>query len=172
LVAIFDSCHSGTVLDLPFTYRSNGEYQGEGLNPLGGQKAQIDIGKAFLKAGMSYLKGDKAAFKSFGTSVYEGVKCHVLMKENPVNEANSSPADVVQLSGCKDDQTSADAAIAGKSTGAMSWALLAALNKHPQGITLIELLHAVRTIMEQKQFTQIPQMSTSHKMDPASKFEL
>jgi len=36
-------------------------------------------------------------------------------------QTNTSPADVIMWSGCKDSQTSADATEAGKATGAMSY---------------------------------------------------
>jgi len=172
LIALFDSCHSGTVLDLPFTYRSNGEYKtGSDANVNPFDKASL--GKAFMKAGVAFMKGDKEAFKSFGTSVFEGAKCSLMMKENKVDEANISPADVIQMAGCQDDQTSADTSIAGSATGAMSYALVSAVTKHGNGnLTLIELLHAVRKCMEEKQFTQVPQISTAHKMDPQTKFSL
>ena len=47
-------------------------------------------------------------------------------------QQNTSPADVIMWSGCKDTQTSADANEAGKATGAMSYAFITALTKYPQ----------------------------------------
>jgi hypothetical protein len=80
----------------------------------------------------------------------------------------SSEADIISISGCKDDQTSADVTQAGRSVGAMSMALLNVLraNKEP---TLLELLTSMRNFLK-KQFEQIPQLSTGHHINPNSKF--
>lgn len=45
---------------------------------------------------------------------------------------------VTMFSGCRDDQTSADASIGGESQGAMSWAFLSTLNEDP-GITYLDV---------------------------------
>jgi hypothetical protein len=72
----------------------------------------------------------------------------------------TSPAHVVQFSGCMDSQTSADAVIDGQATGAMSWALVTALNRNKDR-TLTDLLRELRRLLHGK-YKQIPQMSTSH----------
>ncbi|CAG8770136.1 4571_t:CDS:2, partial [Acaulospora morrowiae] len=58
---------------------------------------------------------------------------------------------------CKDEQTSADANEGGASTGAMSYALIHALEKndHP---TYQELLNNIRDILHSK-YVQRPQLS-------------
>ena len=45
-------------------------------------------------------------------------------------KTRSTEADVIQFSGCKDSQTSADAHIGGEATGAMSYALITSLEKN------------------------------------------
>jgi hypothetical protein len=83
------------------------------------------------------------------------------------------------FSGCKDDQTSADASEAGKATGAMSYAFtstytytirtllltlcIAALRGNPNQ-SYQELLNSVRDILRDK-YSQRPQMSSSHPID-------
>ena len=42
-------------------------------------------------------------------------------------KTRSTEADVIQFSGCRDSQTSADAQINGEATGAMSYALIESL---------------------------------------------
>ncbi len=72
-------------------------------------------------------------------------------------------ADVIQFSGCRDEQTSADAFIAGQSAGAMSFAFISAFQNHGMNQTYSELLRNIRTILQGK-YQQIPQMSVGHKM--------
>jgi hypothetical protein len=75
---------------------------------------------------------------------------------NKTVKTRTSSADVIQWSGCKDAQTSADATIASKATGAMSWAFIAALKDKPEQ-SYKELLNSVRDLLEAK-YTQKPQL--------------
>ncbi|GME96110.1 unnamed protein product [Ambrosiozyma monospora] len=74
------------------------------------------------------------------------------------------------FSGCKDDQTSADANEAGKFTGALSWAFLQVLRDEPDQ-TYLTLLQNIRSVLATK-YTQKPQLSTSHEIDPNIQFVL
>lgn len=97
LTAIFDSCHSGTALDLPYIYSTQGVLKepnlakDAGTNILGMLSAygQGDLNGMFKK-GLGLFtratKGDEAHAKTLATK--------------------SSAADVIMLSGSKDDQTS------------------------------------------------------------------
>ncbi|KAI8390155.1 caspase domain-containing protein, partial [Blakeslea trispora] len=113
LTAIFDSCHSGTVLDLPYVYSTQGEIKEQNLFKY--------AGKGFLSAGIAYAQGDKegalASIMSLGKQLMEARDV-----SDRVRRKNASQADVIMFSGCKDDQTSADANEAGRATGAMSYA--------------------------------------------------
>ncbi|CAG8457773.1 5450_t:CDS:10 [Cetraspora pellucida] len=153
LTAIFDSCHSGTALDLPYIYSTQGVVKEYNI--------LSDGGSTIMNAGMSYLRGDlngiKTSIVSFGKKAMSGNK---VAEQNKVNK--SSPADVIMFSGCKDSQTSADATEAGQNTGAMSYAFITALrsNKHQ---TYQQLLNSIRDILARK-YSQKPQLSTSHPM--------
>jgi len=163
LIAIFDSCHSGTALDLPYIYTPTGGYEGVG-------PSKAHLASNLLNAGLTFLKGDHSgALKQAGATLWEGIQTKFASPEK--QKTNSSPADVIMVAGCRDDQTSADASISGKATGAMSFALMQVLKKNPNPC-LIDLLNGMRDIMVEKSFTQIPQMSTSHEMDPKSPFSL
>ncbi|CAG8607715.1 1654_t:CDS:2 [Racocetra fulgida] len=90
LTAIFDSCHSGTALDLPYIYNTQGvvkEYN-----------VLADGGNTIKSAGMSYLRGDlngiKTSIMSFGKKVMSGNK---IAEQNRVNKL--SYADVIMFSG-------------------------------------------------------------------------
>jgi hypothetical protein len=106
LYAVFDSCHSGTVLDLKYNY----------LDTTNGLKTTV----------------------------------------NP--KQYESLANVIMLSGCADHQTSADAYINKKYCGAMTYALLNALNSNGTP-TLQSLLQNMRIYLKKNRYTQVPQLS-------------
>jgi hypothetical protein len=113
LFALFDSCHSGTVLDLKYQY----------LDSL----------------------------------------------QNNANTQNNQDAEtigtVIMLSGCTDEQTSADAYVDKKYQGAMTWAFLAALNGGTGANSWQDLLTKMRTQLKNSAFTQIPQLSSGCVLD-------
>jgi hypothetical protein len=69
-------------------------------------------------------------------------------------------ADVVQFSGCRNDQTSADAFINGQPSGALSYAFVKCVNEQGSEQTYSELLVNIRTVMQQGSYAQVPQLST------------
>ncbi|ORY02639.1 hypothetical protein K493DRAFT_277186 [Basidiobolus meristosporus CBS 931.73] len=159
LTAIFDCCHSGTVMDLPFTYTCDGEIE------VACQDNRKEAAMALLKAGLSYSRGDRAG--AIGL-VKEGVSFLFRPKPNKeaqkkAEEEKKSNADVIQFSGCRDNQTSADAIIDNQATGAMSHALISALSQN-SNLTYTQLLKQLRDILKGK-YSQIPQMSTGRPMD-------
>jgi hypothetical protein len=110
LYAFFDSCHSGTVLDLQY---------------------QV----------LDSTKNNQATF-------------------NP--KAKAVNGNVFMLSGCMDQQTSADANINRQAQGAMTWAFLNVTNglaKKKQ--TWSHVLPAMRAALRQNGYTQVPQLSSS-----------
>ncbi|KIS71513.1 putative metacaspase [Mycosarcoma maydis] len=154
LTAIFDSCHSGTALDLPYVYTTSGNVKEP--NVIAG------VGKGIMGAAMNYARGDvlgmaKGLFSTFTTAK------NTSGAEEVTKQTRSSGADVVMLSGCKDSQTSADATEAGKATGACSFAFLSVMNQYPQ-LTYKQMLNAVRDVLASK-YSQKPQLSSSHPID-------
>ncbi|CAH7686615.1 caspase domain-containing protein [Phakopsora pachyrhizi] len=154
LTAIFDSCHSGTALDLPYVYSTEGKIKEPNLLAEAGQGA--------LQAGLSYMRGDIGGMAKgllgLGKKVMSGNKADQVSKAT-----RTSPADAIQWSGCKDSQTSADAVEAGSATGAMSYAFISALTANPQQ-TYQQLLVSIRQILASK-YSQKPQLSASHPID-------
>jgi len=76
MVAVFDSCHSGTVLDLPWIYRSNGHYKTPGIS-------KEKIGQEIIEAGMHLISGDSAgALKSVGATIWNGIKAKRMAEAN------------------------------------------------------------------------------------------
>ncbi|RKF61328.1 Metacaspase-1 [Erysiphe neolycopersici] len=159
LTAIFDSCHSGSCLDLPYIYSTQGilkepnlaKEAGQGLLGILGSASQEDYGgvaRQLVGLFQKAISGDGAYKKSLATK--------------------TSPADVVMLSGSKDDQTSADATIASQATGAMSWAFITAMKKNPNQ-SYVQLLNSIREVLATK-YSQKPQLSCSHPLDTNLRF--
>ncbi|CAG8513131.1 1060_t:CDS:2 [Funneliformis mosseae] len=159
LTAIFDSCHSGTALDLPYIYSTQGKVKEPNI--------LSDGGSTILSVGMSYMRGDlngiKTSLMSFGKRATSGKS---IAEQN--RQTKSSPADVIMLSGCKDAQTSADTNEAGINTGAMSYALIKTMREN-KDISYQQMLNLVRDILASK-YSQKPQLSASHEMDMNLKF--
>jgi hypothetical protein len=164
LTAIFDSCHSGTVMDLPYTYQCDGSIE----------VIDNDVRKEIFKKALtivgSFIQGDQSMIASSLLGLFDGsINFSSLSNNNKMNnqaviEKRKHDADVIQFSGCRDNQTSADAKINNQSTGAMSYALITVLNENPN-LTYSQLLTQIRAVMKQKNFKQIPQLSTSHPMN-------
>lgn len=97
LTAIFDSCHSGTALDLPYIYSTQGVLKEPNLAK--------EAGQGLLGVLTSYSQGDLGGVANnilgFIKKATSGEEAHTRSLAT-----KTSPADVVMLSGSKDDQTS------------------------------------------------------------------
>ncbi|KAL9084416.1 MAG: hypothetical protein Q9159_005250 [Coniocarpon cinnabarinum] len=161
LTAIFDSCHSGSALDLPYIYSTQGVLKEPNLAK--------EAGQGLLGIVSSYAQGDLGGIASqltgFAKKAFKGEDTY---KRNLATK--TSPADVIMWSGSKDTQTSADASIAGQATGAMSYAFITSLKKNPQQ-SYVQLLNSIRDELEGK-YSQKPQLSSSHPLSLAGSIEL
>ncbi|ORX77057.1 peptidase C14, partial [Anaeromyces robustus] len=125
LTAIFDSCHSGTVLDLPYTYQCDGQVE----------VIENDVRKEIFKKAFSllggFMTGDQSMIASSLLGLFDGSINFAGASSNANNQQTidkrKHDADVIQFSGCRDNQTSADAKINNESTGAMSYAIVQVL---------------------------------------------
>lgn len=157
LTAIFDSCHSGSVMDLPYIYSTKGVLKEPNLAE--------EAGKGLLGAISAYAQGNLAGVATsifdFAKTAYRGDDAY-----KRTVQTRTSPADVIMWSGSKDDQTSADATIASQATGAMSWAFITALKQNPQQ-SYVQLLNSIREVLATK-YTQKPQLSCSHPLGKSS----
>jgi hypothetical protein len=107
LFAMFDSCFSGSVLDLKYQYLDSLNYD-------------------------NYTENEKQL---------------------------ETQGNVFMISGCTDNQTSADAFINNRASGAMTWSLLEAA-KEKTGCTWRELIKSMRDKLKTSEFEQIPQFSS------------
>ena len=79
---------------------------------------------------------------------------------------------VVFLSGCRDDQTSADTALNGRPCGALTMSLLYVWRQHGSSIKTKRLLWEVRAFLKQRGYSQIPQLSSGRSIDISDTFDL
>jgi len=155
LTAIFDCCHSGSALDLPYMYSTEGKIKEPNL--------LAEAGQGLLQSGMAYMKGDTTgALTGLVGLIKQAVKTNPRAAEY-AKQTRTSPADAISWSGCKDNQTSADTVEVGQNTGAMSFAFIDALSKNPQQ-SYQQLLVNIRETLSRK-YSQKPQLSSSHPMD-------
>jgi len=75
------------------------------------------------------------------------------------NKQLETLGDVFMISGCTDNQTSADAVINNNNNGAMTWSLLEALKQQPT-CSWRELVKKMRDLLKTAQLDQIPQFSS------------
>ena len=116
LFMLFDSCFSGTVVDLKYNYLTN----------------DTDI-----------------------------------ININP--KVKDTQGQVIMISGCRDDQTSADAYVnyfnTNINSGAMTFSFLQTIQQLGVKISLKTLIENMRKILKENGFPQIPQLSSGNQMD-------
>uniref|UniRef100_A0A6C0E8Z1 Peptidase C14 caspase domain-containing protein n=1 Tax=viral metagenome TaxID=1070528 RepID=A0A6C0E8Z1_9ZZZZ len=91
-------------------------------------------------------------------------------KHHTENNKSKIKGKVVMISGCKDDQTSADALIGTKWSGAMTAAFLKSMELCEYKTTYYHLLDLMRDYLRENKYDQIPQLSSSNKLTPVSIF--
>ncbi|EGV65375.1 Ca(2+)-dependent cysteine protease [Yamadazyma tenuis] len=160
LTALYDSCHSGTALDLPYVYSTKGVVKEPSILK--------DVGGDALSAVLSYERGNVGGMLSSLGKMAKTVMNQGSFDEDKVRQMKASPADVISLSGSKDDQTSADASFNGSASGAMSYAFISILSQFPEQ-SYLSLLNRMRDFLKAK-YSQKPQLSSSHPIDMNLKF--
>ncbi len=97
LTAIFDSCHSGSALDLPYIYSTQGVLKEPNLAK--------EAGQGLLGIVSAYARGDMSGIASTVTGLFKKATTGDEARQRTIS-TKTSPADVVMWSGSKDDQTS------------------------------------------------------------------
>lgn len=144
LTSVMDCCHSGTGMDLPYTFAANANQQPQ---------------PAF------YFRDFKKAHK-----MRSGMTAQPYISVTQ-DGTKYSYGDAVLFSGCRDDQTAADVSVATsygtQAGGAMTNAFLAGVAKAPNQ-SYAQVLFAMRDNLNgggSKSYSQIPQLSTSRNID-------
>jgi len=174
LTAVMDCCHSGSALDLPYAYNVGGDLvitesdRTRGISKMvsAGVRCAMDGNKKLAMESLTQgMKMVLSSGKSGGGDSSARAKAI---------QTRATVADVVQFSGCRDSQTSADASIDGQATGAMSHALISALKEsvgQGRDLTYTQLLRRMRQVLEGK-YTQVPMMTAGRKLDLNASFGL
>lgn len=97
LTAIFDSCHSATVMDLPYVYSTKGVLKEPNL----AKEAATGLFDAFTSYASGDISGAASSVFGLAKSALTGNDAYERTKQT-----RTSPADVIMWSGSKDDQTS------------------------------------------------------------------
>ncbi|KAI8622664.1 peptidase C14, caspase domain-containing protein [Chytriomyces sp. MP71] len=175
LTVILDCCHSGTMLELPYTYRPD---DGGIMTPKDAlEKVVVDMESVF-KGGFS--------FESTPSKILADISSisHLFLHRPEVDSVgykhehfaeleadNGQEKDVFVISGCKDAQTSADTSVQGYgSTGALSYTVSQKL-RESGGVTFEGLLKHIRGFMSTNRLSQTPQLSCGVEVDPSAPFE-
>lgn len=140
-------------MDLPWVYSTKGKIKDPLMSsPIHNPQLQ--------SAGMDFLTGRDGAglmdLVGFGMKAW-----HERQAQQVAQQTKTSPADVIEWSGCKNDQTSADTQEAGLATGALSYAFITALHRYPQQ-SYQQLLVSIREELRGK-YSQKPQLSSCHR---------
>jgi len=169
LTAVFDCCHSGTAIELPYTYRSDADGK---VSMVDSAKRAVHLATAaknLLRGGFDMQKVNEAkqliagasslwhSFSHRGENTPEG-----LGKEHFVENWEEGK-DVWMFSGCRDDQTSADTFVDSSATGAMSWAFIGTMMENPHQ-TYVQVLQNTRRKLAGK-YKQVPQLSCGGQYD-------
>ena len=137
LFVIFDCCHSGSAIELPYVYRSDADGNVSMMDNVKTGMGLLHEASSLISGGFTMNKLVQAKSLFAGANTFfkqlqhsdepqeEGVG-----EEHFVEDWKSEHKFVTMFSGCRDDQTSADASIAGSSVGAMSWAFLETMKRN------------------------------------------
>jgi hypothetical protein len=159
LTALFDCCHSGSALDLPFTYHADGQLKTN-------DSALKRIAGGGKNIGMNAMRGNFAGAMSGAMSLVKSFTSGSGMSSEQRQQLKGNAfADVIMLSGCKDAQTSADAAFNGMAGGAMTYAFIETMKQFNGACSYGMLLGRMREVISSQGHSQKPQLSSARYMD-------
>ncbi|KAI7705996.1 hypothetical protein KC322_g6049, partial [Hortaea werneckii] len=120
-------------------------------------KANIGEAKSLLAGATDFFKGlahQQASVDQYGLDESDTMDSY----------ASEGAKNVWMYSGCRDDQTSADASIQGSHVGAMSWAFLNSMKEFGPQQTFVQVLQHTRQLLKGN-YAQVPQLSVGYEQD-------
>lgn len=173
LFIVFDCCHSGSAVELPYVYRADENGNVGMMNNLKTGVHLMAEANNLIQGGISMNSiGQAKSLLAGATSFFKGLTHKEEIGANGLGHAGNfeeeyrseGPKAVWMYSGCKDDQTSADASIAGSHVGAMSWAFLECMKRGGVNQSYVQVLQNTRQILSDR-YQQIPQLSVGYEQD-------
>lgn len=173
LFIVLDCCHSGSAVELPFVYRSDEDGNVSMLDNVQAGMRLVGAASHLIQGGFTFNKlGEAESLLGGATSFFRGLTHkqeqadqYGLNQSDTADEyAGEGAKNVWMYSGCRDDQTSADAAIAGSHVGAMSWAFLESMREFGPNQSYIQVLQNTRQILKGR-YQQVPQLSVGYEQD-------
>lgn len=189
LTVIMDCCHSGSALDLPFTFVASDAAMANWWKSIpqmfANPKFDVKTAVQFAKVGVQlYGMAKGRTGQQSGPAGLLGAITGGGAGASGYQSAGGSKAvaaEVIMFSGCADSQTSADVGNVkqtfsidpgpGGSGGACTSAFIASMNEKSTW-TIIELLDSMRQKLKQRSFDQVPQLSSSRSLPLQTKWSL
>lgn len=154
LFVILDCCHSGSALELPYVYRSDEDGNVSMMDNLKMGVQLFEEAEDVISGGFSFNRIGEAADLFAGAKDFFHSLKHQNEQHGPAGLASDSHGQrwkqetkfVTMFSGCRDDQTSADANIGGIREGAMTWSFLECMkrNQYPTYLQVSDPTIALR----------------------------
>lgn len=168
-----DSCYSGSMFDIRYDVEPNGTIASELARQVAReQRASVPDGIVGLASDIP--KQDVTVSHTKGLPFEAVVQARANITNYALYDTRKiiSNAHVVFLSGCRDNQTSADAYMENKSQGAMTWAFLRACRTTvTEGASLGMLQDLMRSALRGR-FSQVPQISFGGPLSPFTKLSI
>lgn len=172
LFALVDSCHSGTAFDLrcvgalSFLKQPNlfSSLQQNKTAVLSQQKSKPKVIKPYSYGTISKLFGKKP-LKPIQPPSKEQATLNTTTSKyvwNIQSKYAPTEARVIMISGCRDDQFSADTFEDGRACGALTCSFLTILSKNSQK-SIESIYELTKDLLQQKKYSQIPQLSAGNE---------
>ena len=178
LHVIFDCCHSGSTLELPWVYTTDEDGLVGIMDNLQAGYELYSEASHLLQGGFTFdpdREGEARHLLAGAHDFFEGLlhegsgddqaRQEGLSGDKYTRRYGDENKSVFMFSGCKDAQTSADAVIGGKHVGAMSWAFLETMHRlRGESPSYVQILQETRELLQGK-YKQIPQLSCGFQFD-------